>query len=69
MYAIWDTKRKAFKTYEGWTQYVKDKKGERIEGTADIIRFTDGEAGCRNTLPSYQRFVDYPGPISWEDFG
>lgn len=67
MYAIWDTKRKAFKTYEGWTQYIKDKKGERIEGMADIIRFTARESAI-NELPHGHLFVRVPGPISWEDF-
>lgn len=67
MYAVWSKQRKAYKTRDGWTQYVRDKNGERIEGLEDVLRFTEGEANS-NKLPTGQVFIHFPGPVDWRDF-
>ena len=68
MYIIKSDKRVAFKTYTGWTQLVKDKHGERIDGMSDVARFTNGEAKAnKDKLPAGWRFVWFP-KIEWSDF-
>lgn len=71
MYSIWSDKRKAFKTYDGWTRTTQGNKpgNATMDGLADVVRFTAREAAVNeNKLPSGQRFRRVPGPIEWSDF-
>lgn len=69
MYAIWCNKRRAYKTYEGWTKTTHTPKAVTMDGIPDCIRFTAHEAELNaDRLPKGQSFRHIPGPIKWSDF-
>ena len=66
MKGVWSEQRRAFKTYDGWTQYIETGKDTaHIEGMGDVLRFTDSEA-TRNSLPNGHKYVTIRGPIPWD---
>jgi len=44
MKALYNVETCKFKTYDGWTEYVEDKKGKQIKGLEDAQLYTASEA-------------------------
>jgi hypothetical protein len=44
MKAIFNEQTLKFKTYEGWTELTRSKKGTVINGLEDVMLFTHNEA-------------------------
>lgn len=68
MYAIWCEKRRAYRTYDGWTKTTSTPKSTAMDGIPDVLRFTAHEAELNaKRLPKGQSFRHVPGPIKWSD--
>lgn len=69
MYAVWCTRRKTFKTTDGWAKVITTKKSTRFAALEDLLLFTKGECD-RNPLPKHQeyRFVR-PLVLAWDNDG
>lgn len=67
MKGIFNERTLKFKTYEGWTEVVKSKKGVVIQGLEDVMLFTNSEAKM-NTLakPLAWRYIN--PRVNWRMF-
>ncbi len=67
MKGIFNTKTSKFKTYEGWTELTKSKKGTVINGLEDVMLYTNEEAAL-NVLKKPLEWRHINPRVNWRMF-
>lgn len=67
MKGIFNEQTQRFKTYEGWTELTKSKKGVIIQGLEDVLLFTANEAAL-NVLPKPLAWRHINPRVNWRMF-
>jgi hypothetical protein len=61
VYIIKNSKRNAYKTYDGWTRITRKGDNATLDGLNDVMRFTEREAQLNgDKLPNGCEFIHFP---------